>query len=685
MLILAVLLTVTPAYFIAGSEAAAGDDVLISEVQSKGIEGFSLYNRSVQDRDIKGYYLSDGEGSVRFTKSLIMAPLTEITVSFDIDAAQTFLERPDKPGFFAFEVGTHGIVADKTFKLADAGDDLYLFDSRKNMMDSVCWGNVVADGWIGPAGERPTADRYLVRFSSIDTDTAEDWRLSRPGMTDRVADVSFIADVTPFTFPECHGTEIYNALESAKDEVLISIYQMTSRNTVALLCLLAERGVDVKILLEGSPLGGREQTNVERTMMKCLVDCGGDVRLINDPRSKDPSDPGGRFTYVHSKFAVIDGKTTIITSENWTEANMGEGDGNRGWGAVFESEGYADYMRGIFFNDSSTAFGDCDYLLDLYPEQIGLEGGLTYSDPDLIFDDSRGNTTFEGCVITPILSPDNSNISLRSFIESSETRVFAQQMDLSDSYLGISGDSPVSWMTYSSSYGVDCRLILDLTNDTGGKSAEIGLINTTTGMRAAGISGGNGFYLTHNKGVIVDDRVWIGSVNWTDTSFFRNRESAVIIDSPDVTEYFASFFLDDWNNNDRSGNIVVEVCPFESTISGDFGFFEVKVSPESGYTYEWDMYGDGGLVRSSSLHKMAYQGLESGKHTLIVTVTEKDTGRSSIATAEYFVEEQGPGTDNINSNTVYLAIVAFTSVVVLGFIRAEKTRDRREERKRRYR
>ncbi|MEA4977958.1 MAG: phospholipase D-like domain-containing protein [Methanomassiliicoccaceae archaeon] len=682
---LVVLVAVSPAFFVNESMAAVQDGIFISEVQPKGTEGFSLYNGSTYQRDLKGYYLTDGEGDLVFTKSLIIAPLTDITISFDTDAVQTFLERPGDSGFFAYEVGTFGITADKSFKLADAGDGLCFYSPKKVFLDSVCWGNVTAEGWNGPVADKPTNDRYLVRFSLTDTDSAADWRLSRPGMTDRIDGVSFIADVTPFTFPECHGAEIYNALESAREEVLISIYQITSRNTMALLCLLAERGVDVNILLEGSPLGDKGQTNTERTMMKCLVESGGTITLINDPRSQDLSDSGNRFTYVHTKYAVIDGKTTIITSENWTESNMGTGNGNRGWGAVFESEDYAKYMREIFFNDSSTAFGDCKDMLALYPEQTRFEGGLIYSDPGLTHDDSHESMTFRDCSVSPILSPDNSYESLRSFIEGSETRAYAQQMDLSDSYLGISEDSPVSWMVDSASRGVDCRLLLDITNDTGGKSAEIGLINTTTRMKAAGINGGEGFWLTHNKGVIVDDSVWIGSVNWTDTSFFRNREAAVIIKSPDVADYYSSYFLEDWNNNDRSGKIAVEISRFDNRLPGDFGFFEVEIAPKGDYEYVWDIYGDGRFVRRSSIPKISYDELEPGKHTLVVTVIEEDTGRSAVAMAEYIIDEQSPGTDSINVNSVYLAIIVSASVAVLGTIRAERTRDSREKRKRRNR
>ena len=665
--------------------AEAGSGILISEVQSKGIEGFSLYNAKTYDVDLKGFYLSDGEGKVSFTKSLILAHCSQITISFDILSKQTFLNRPENPDITIFQVGTNGITAESRFKLADAGDDLYLYDAKNKLLDSVCWGNKTAENWSGRSNDKPTDDRYLVRCSYIDTNTSADWRLTRPGMTDRDSGIVFNADVTPFTFPECHGIEIYNVLESAKIEVLISIYQITSRETISLLCLLAHKGVEVTVLLEGSPLGARESTNLERTLMKSLVDSGGTVRLINDSRSNGVEDPGDRFTYVHTKYAVIDSTTTIITSENWTESNMGPGDGNRGWGAVIQSEGYASYMRSIFLNDSSKYYGDCKDMLELYPNQSVYEGDLTYSDPDLEYDDSNCSVTFRGCEVSPVLSPDNSYDTLKSFIDGADIRVYSEQMDLSNSYLGISNDSPVSWMVDAAYRGVDSRLILDLTSDTGTKSAEVGLINTTTNLKAAGIEGGDGFRLTHNKGVIVDDAVWVGSINWTDTSFFRNRESAVIIKSNEVSDYFASYFLKDWIKNDHTVEINVEILNIGSEFLSDFGCFEVSVSPDCKYTYEWDIYGDGSLLRTSSVSKITYEGLEPGKHNLVVKVTEGETGRYVVAQAEYIICEGRGENDNINVYSVYVMIGTATLTVVAGLIRAERPTNKKEKRGRRYR
>lgn len=105
-----------------------------------------------------------------------------------------------------------------------------------------------------------------------------------------------------------------STLDSAKKEVCVCIYLLSDRTACAELVHLAERGVSVRILFEGSPLG--VNTNTELQMMKSISDAGGDVRIIN-------GESHTRYGYVHAKYAIVDGCTTIVTSENWTEGNIG--------------------------------------------------------------------------------------------------------------------------------------------------------------------------------------------------------------------------------------------------------------------------------------------------------------------------------------------------------------------------
>lgn len=355
------------------------------------------------------------------------------------------------------------------------------------------------------------------------------------------------AEVTPFTFPESKGAPILKALSKAESTVDISIYYMGSEDVIALLCDLEElEGVDVRVLVLGNPLG--VNTDSEMSMLKKLESVGGEVNVINYPGC--PSEDK-RYTYVHNKYAVIDGDTVVITSENWTKSNLGKG-GNRGWGAVIESTGYATHMKGIFEGDYAVTNPDVKRLDDAFPD-IPVSGEISY-----ILPDSYPTPTYSAKV-APVTSPDNSKSALRYFMESATGRLYVEQLDIDKKNASLTDDSLVRLMADKAEGGVDVKYILNGTYETSGNVDEaehhalVQSLNGNTKVKAAIYEKTKAFPQIHNKGVIADDKVWVGSVNWTESSFLRNREAAVMIDSPEVTSYYADYFDTDFNNAYNAG------------------------------------------------------------------------------------------------------------------------------------
>jgi hypothetical protein len=66
----------------------------------------------------------------------------------------------------------------------------------------------------------------------------------------------------------------------------------------------------------------------------------------------------------------------------------------------------------------------------------------------------------------------------------------------------------------------------------------------------------------------------------------------------------------------------------------------------------------------------------------VVKVTEKETGRYTIAQAEYTISENGDENDNIKVHSVYVLIGAAASIVVFGLIRAERSINNKEKKRR---
>ena len=615
-----------------GSSSAADNTILFKEVNPAGeYEGFSLYNYSNSKINLKGYEITDREGTLSVTSDLFVEPSALIIFAAKSDPSDLFSSRPN-----THVIGSSGITKTGTFTLNDRGDDLYLYNG-KTLIDTVCYGTKTADaGWSGPPVDI-SSSKYILRVGMIDTDKASDWVLTKFGVTNLPFDPSlkFNAVVTPFTFPEGNGGAIYKELEQANTEVLISIYQLTSYNLVALLCDLEKKGVDVTILLEGDVLN-YDMSN-ELSCMKSIVDAGGEVFLINTPAGGNYE----RYNFVHNKYAVIDSKKVIITTENWTIANMGTNKSNRGWGATIESVDYARYMTDVFNNDVKQEYGDVFELTDMYPSVKSYSGLPSYSSPPFTYETKGFSAT-----VTPILSPDNSYEALHHYMDGAKYRLFSEQLDIGSTFSNVSDISPVSWMDDASKRGVDARFILDIATSSNKEShtKEVNIINTTTSVKATTINGGDGFSTTHNKGIIIDDTVWVGSVNWTEPSFTSNRETAVLIDSKEVTDFYAGYFMKDWNANTTDTEVKLQVSSDKDRIfSNEIVTF--SVSDSTAKKYIWDIYGDGNSVESGT-NRIARNNLVPGTYTLTVTL---DDGRSAEFT--YTVEKAaGPSGEGDDDN-----------------------------------
>ncbi len=593
--ILALLLMCQPLIFSDESEAAS-KGLVFSEVHPKG-EAFIIGNVSSSAIDLKGCEITDGEGSLTFVGSLVLQPGCTITVSdgeFDHDGVCILFSDPL-------------LEKRKNFILADSGDELLLYSN--GLTDSVCWGKSKGtEGWYGDPAVCSSGN-YLLRIGERDTDRPADWIETKRGWSNlSVPSEGFDALVSPFSFPESEGIPLLAEILSAGRSIDASIYLLTSSDLVSAMCQTAKNGVKIRVLAEGTPLGTDISTEIG--LLKTLSDAGAEVRLINPEGCSDY-----RFLYLHSKYIVIDGKTTIVTSENWTKSNLGDG-GNRGWGIVASSAELAGYFEGVFENDFSLEYGDVVPFREAYPNAKTVTNFSVNEVPEYIKKEVSAK-------VFPVFSPDDSFSALRTFIRSAEVRVYAEQMDLGSTMADSAGDTPIGWLADAAEYGVDVRFILD-TSQSNGETHQnfVNQISNATFVKAIGVSGTEKFDLIHNKGVIADDKVWVGSVNWTANSLLRNREAALIVDSPYVAEYFASLFKEDFGNNlytaEEEGLEITAVRV--STHAGPMMMLSVNGPKDS--EYEWDT-GDG-IVRRTSDNHILLKLPAPGAYTASVRISGTD-------------------------------------------------------------
>ena len=251
-----------------------------------------------------------------------------------------------------------------------------------------------------------------------------------------------------------------------------------------------------------------------------------------------------RYSYVHNKYAIIDDTKVIGTSENWTYGNLG-GEGNRGWGAVVESAGYAAYMRTYFDND--IAGDDIISLADYeaVTEEITPKSLPSRSKVATFVSGLDYTTSTYTADIKMYMSPDNTFKALQYYIDNATKRVYTEQMDIGASFTDLSNTSPVSALVKAAERGVDARFLL---SDSSKGAKELLSELNSKGVKSANMSP-NGYKTMHNKGVIIDDAVWLSSVNWTENAFINNRECGLYIMSPEVSSFYADAFEVDWNHD----------------------------------------------------------------------------------------------------------------------------------------
>lgn len=551
--VLVMLFSAVPLIVTDGSDAVpAGkscDGVLIYEVTSKlgtNKEGFSLKNYGSTAVDLENFYLSDtdaGEAVHRYTINQ--------SLSLAAGCVAVFVKTNDS-GWFCetsatrsvYEYGDKG-VAGGSFAFADDGDILHLYDADGKLTDTMVYGkgSTAKSSWSGDSVYMGNMDQGARRVESKDTDSYFDWTPIAKDYTAYSFDGSQTytnAKVTPFVFPFCKGKPIFDTVMAAQDSVCISIYMLTSTYMISELKTLASQGKEVKLLLEKKPLGYSQDFEALKT-------------LDNEPNAQvcfigDGGSGTDRYSYVHNKYAIIDNSKVIVTSENWTSSNLGDG-GNRGWGAVVEQSDYAAHMKTYFDND----FGGDDVITFAEYEAAQSEPIVAKSLPSHSAVTKYVNgldypTSTYTCDVRMYMSPDNTFKALQYYIDSASKRVYTEQMDVGESYQNLSATSPVSALVNAAGRGVDCRFLLA---ESGDKAKALIKELNDKGVKSARMTS-NGYATMHNKGVIIDDAVWVSSVNWTENAFLNNRECGLYIMSPEVANFFADAYQVDWDH-DYSG------------------------------------------------------------------------------------------------------------------------------------
>lgn len=565
-------------------------------------EYIKIYNPTENNIDISNWELTDLEGNFVFPNCTILKSKESIYVTRNSSAFNSEL------GFTAnFEVNNK-------FQLANSGDDVILKDARGNVIDAIIYGNsnYNGEGWVGKPARAVSEGTILKRKISevsglyLDSDSASDWdspRIYKVGQSNfEYKTFQLNTTVVAFVSPDSSFQVVKEELEKAKESVYLSLYQFTNYQLAKYLINASERNVDIKILLEGSPVGWNfsnvdeqeyyeginayREAYLEKYICSMLLEKGCEIRfMVSDSERNIPT----RYNYLHSKYAVIDNHILIISSENWkpTGIPMDNTYGDRGWGVVIKSSQVARYFADVFFEDFNLSKNDI-IQMNLNDERYLPPNWFVVSEegrPTTHYKPKFGvkitNSSFN---ISPVLSPDSSlleNSSVLGLINSAKKYIYIELLSCK-----------LNWSSYPNLYlesvidaarrGCEVKILLDgkyVSNEIN-KQDNLDTVAYVNGIARrenlnleakALVFEKNYLAKIHNKGIVVDgEKVLISSINWNYNSVAKNREAGVIIENRDTAKYFEDVFIFDWtieHNNDNDSNYNEKISlPYSITI-----------------------------------------------------------------------------------------------------------------------
>jgi len=472
---------------------------------------------------LDGIMVADGKGGFRFP------PGTALPGNLTIARSGTaFVQSHGRPPDFEWldtSPDVPDVINGRSLRMANANDTLMLYENGQ-LVQKITW----------PGTVRPREGQvHFLENGKWDP---------RPLMLGQshFSPAEFRnVTVTAFVSPDCSDAVFGSFISNASREILLNVYEFSSPSMADALARARARGVDVRMLVEGGPVGGIGQD--EKAALWEVNRSG--IPVYAMVSSKTVHAP---YRYDHAKYVVTDRSAVLIVSENFKYSGFApEGTtGNRGWGVVLSDPQAASYYASVI-------------LTDLQSPSVGPytgEPGRNETPPAEKHAVEFSPQTFEGATVRPVLAPDTST-QITDLIDSAD-----HSIDIEEAYITNEtrfGLNPyLSAAVNASRRGVRVRVLLDsYWYDVDGKNDNdemVALINRIGAAEHLPLKARcaelreNQIEKIHNKGVIVDGKkVLVSSINWNSNSPNFNREAGAIIEHPGVAGYFTAVFEDDWN------------------------------------------------------------------------------------------------------------------------------------------
>ena len=635
-------------------------------------ESVALYNFGEKPVDLAGFTLSDDEGSGHYMDGTLMIGRNSV-----IQPEERFYLTLDgglfhhQNGFRAdaslYNGSTSGeyLLCSGFMRLANTNDTICLRDRSGKILDSVPYGSAFwrDEYWVSYPGGKWKGEsvpdigwgRILKRTTEdlknapLDTNSASDWRSFRPyypGQSSHpLENWTSVEGGRIGICPQSSSQPLESIISNAREELLVNVYEITSDWITSALLGARQRGVRVRVLVEGAPVGGISM--MERGCLDRLVRGGIEVRKMDDIPSADIRD---RYRFDHAKYVIRDLREFFVSSDNFKDSSFppkGEYplSGTRGWVVSILSPDLCRSMKGVFLED----WNGMDSVPWEKSDESNLFEGFTMTEegPGVTFRALSGmNLTREDRAI-PLLCPDHISIlgnPLLDSIASAKEEILVELMDMDPDFslrghntshcpvdrnggfgfhdIEISNPYLVS-LFRAAQRGVNVSILLDGSDFDGDGCQDnmwvANFINSHAkefrleeNLKARVHPVIRRSYLAdtsmiHNKGAVIDSRYcWISSFNWGPVSGLENREVGVLLDSRTASGRFREAFLYDWGStlsgevgltqignslkiSDDNRITMKAQFSYNSDLEGDY--YVWLVSRDGAFSYEWDRSG----------------------------------------------------------------------------------------------
>src|SRR2546428_192736 len=521
-------------------------------------EFVEIGNPRPQSLDVSGWTITDGEGTASFPVDSTLPAGGRLVVTRN---ATSYEEDTLEAADFTLGAGDARQMEGDVLRLADAGDEVVLLDSAGTVVDVYAWGDSSDGeaGWRGRAAERMGRGESAVRATDgnggwIDRDAADDWedlrhhRLGQSSFDPGTIDLQGAASAV--LSPDAGDLPLLRLLGSARATIEVGVYTFQSERIASVLGAAAERGVHVRVLLDGSPVGGVDDD--EHRVVGGLLAAGVEVRwLAGGPEVVK------RYRYLHAKYAIVDGRVAWIGSENFGNAGFPpDREGNRGWSVIVDDPDLSDLLRNVFEADFDPRRPDS------VPAHEAAIKPLPSPPPLVPWSAPPASTPRAArIVLAPATSLDSEGIL--DFFASAKGRLSIDAFYLDEMWR----DTPNPFLEAAfaaARRGVSARILLDgswasVEADSGTNDDVLDRINRlardeSVPLQVRLLKPRGPIERLHNKGAVVAGRaVLVSSMNWALGSATENREVGLIVEDPDLAKTFEISFDADWEGRPTSG------------------------------------------------------------------------------------------------------------------------------------